>query len=273
MSSTPTTAVVNVTPAQAAEWLAKNNTHNRALRENKVASYARDMASGAWAFNGDTIRFSSDGTLLDGQHRLGAIVRADVTVPCIVVWGLAAETQDTMDIGAHRALRDQLLLRGENNSRDLAAVARRAMLAERGTLGGGAAAVPTHAEMLTYIEANPGIRRAAEVAVHSKGRLPCAPSAIGTAFFMCAQLNESEAEYFYVTRVIDGIGLHEGDPAHTLRQRIQKEQMVSGRQMAPDDVYRYSILAWNHWRSGSQVTKLQAPKGGWSTAPVPRPKR
>lgn len=272
MSTTPTTAVVNVTPAQAAEWLAKNNTHNRTIREGKVAMYARDMANGDWKFNGDTIRFSSDGTLMDGQHRLAAIVRADVTIACIVVWGLDSAAQDTMDIGAHRMLRDQLLLRGEANAHEMASIARRVITVERGAISTGNAGkyAPTHAEMIRYIESHPDIRRAAEVAVRVKGRrLPASPSSIGTAYLMCSRLDESDAEMFYVVQVIDGIGLFEGDPAYALRSRFMSEY-AGGRQMDPEDVYRYSIVAWNGYQDGKKLTKLQAPRGGWTSLPQPK---
>ncbi len=272
MTTTPTTAVVNITPAQAAEWLTKNNTHNRTMREGKVAAYARDMAAGAWVFNGDSIRFAPDGTLLDGQHRLAAIMRAEVTIPSVVIWGIEPAAQDTMDIGAHRMLRDQLILHNEVNSNDLAAIARRALMVDRGVINGVGGQSPTHAEMIAYIEANPSIRRAAEVSLRTKGRLPASPSAIGTAYFMCGRRNVENAETFFVTEVIDGIGLHSNDPAYALRQRIQREVSVSGRQMPPDDVYRYSILAWNAFRSGKSLTKLQAPRGGWSSGSIPEPK-
>jgi len=274
MRNAPTTDVVKVTPAQAAKWLAMSNTHNRAIRESKVALYARDMSSGAWKFNGDTVRFAADGTLLDGQHRLHAIVRSGVTVPFVVVRGLDIDAQDTMDIGAHRALRDQLLLRGEHNSGFIAAISRRALLLERGQVtSSGWSFAPSHAEMIAYIDANPDIRRASEIAVRAHGKLPAAPSAIGTAFLTCARVNESDAETFYVSQIIDGLGLFDTDPAYVLRQRLQREVMTTGRKMEPDDVYRYCILAWNHYRGRTgKITKLQAPKGGWGSAPAPQPK-
>jgi hypothetical protein len=268
--STPTTAVVNVTPAQAAEWLADVNTHNRNIREGKVASYARDMASGAWKFNGDPIRFAVDGTLLDGQHRLSAIIRADVTLPNLVVWGLEPEAQNTMDIGATRLLRDQLTLAGEANSSELAAISRRILMIERGTSSHGGTVQPTHAEMMAYIDANPSIRRSAEVANKARGKVQVAPSAIGTAYHMCSALSVSDADAFYITQVIECMGLYEGDPARALLVRIQNDATLSGRQMDVDNAIRYCISAWNHFRKGAKVTKLQAPKGGWVSMPVPK---
>lgn len=271
--STPTTAIVDITPAMATEWLAKHNTMNRTLRESKVAAYARDMTNGDWQLNGDAIRFADDGTLLDGQHRLSAIVRANVTVQSIVVWGLPRKAQDTMDIGAHRALRDQLHLKGFANSNEVSAVARRGFLAERSVVsGGGSQIAPTQAELLEFINANPEVIRAGEVAVHAKGNLPCAPTAIGTAYFMCARIDEGLAEHFWVQQVIDGLRLTELDPAYALRQRLNKELTSTARRMTADDVYRYSIVAWNHYRAGNQIVKLMAPKGGWSAVALPQPK-
>jgi hypothetical protein len=269
MGTKPTTAVVQVTPDQAAEWLANNNNHNRTIRESKVAAYARDMKSGAWQFNGDSVRFADDGTLLDGQHRLSAIIRSGMAVSVIVVWGLEKASQNTMDIGAHRLLRDQLHLAGESNSNELAAIARRMVAIGQGVMGKGGQNMPTHAEMIDYIDANPDVRRAAEVACSAKGKVPVAPSVIGTAYHWCARIEKSDAEVFYVTQVIECIGLYEGDPARALLLRYQNDAAVTGRQMDPDNALRYAIVAWNHFRKGAKVSKLQAPKGGWGNGNMP----
>jgi len=267
----PTSSIVLVTPDQAATWLAEHNTHNRNLREARVASYARDMEAGAWRFNGDPIRFASDGTLLDGQHRLSAIMRSGETVQMLVIWGLDPGTQETMDIGAVRTMADALSLRGEEAAKYLAAIARRAVRYERGVIAEGGVGAPTHAEMHAYIEAHPKVRRAVEVAIKACATVPAAPSAIATAFLLCAEKDLLAAELFYITQLINGIGLAEGDPAWVLIRRLQREAQ-GGRQMHADDVFRFSILAWNHFRAGARISKLQAPQGGWGpkNMPVPR---
>lgn len=270
--ATPTTSIINVGPERAAEWLAENNTHNRAIREAQVSRYARDMADGQWQFNGDPIRFATDGTLLDGQHRLSAILRSGVTVPMVVIWGLPSIAQETMDIGSVRSMADALLLRGETGSKYMAAIARRCLLFDQGINTVGGYASPSYAEMHSYIDANPSIRRAVEVAQRSQSnRIPASPSTIGSAFFVCARRDVPSAELFYITQLIDSVGLRIGDPAHTLQLRLRKEA-GEGRQMHADDVFRYCILAWNAFRAGRELKKLQAPHGGWgaSNMPVPR---
>lgn len=64
----------------AETWLSRNS-NNRNLRGQVIASYARDMKSGAWVLNGETVKIASNGQLLDGQHRLNAVVESGQTVP------------------------------------------------------------------------------------------------------------------------------------------------------------------------------------------------
>src|ERR1700709_2078030 len=124
MPNSPTVEIVDVTPEIAEAWLSKN-PNNRNLRGQVIASYARDMASGSWVLNGETVKISVSGHLLDGQHRLSAVVEAAVTVPMIVVNGIPSEAMPTVDTGAKRTYADSLRLQGEENTSVLAAVTRR----------------------------------------------------------------------------------------------------------------------------------------------------
>jgi hypothetical protein len=261
-----------VSPDIAKQWL-ENNTRNRNLRRSRVEAYARDMASGRWRFNGDPIRFAVDGTLLDGQHRLQALIDAGATIQFLVIWGLPVEAQDTMDIGAHRTMADALSLRGEERAPFVAAIARRVVMFDAGfRASAGGSMVPTHAEMAAYIEGSRYIQRSAEVANRARSvRLPAAPSVIGAAYEVCARNSQRAADTFYVEKVIEGIGLTPGDPALTYRARLQREA-ANGRQMPPDDVFRYALLAWNAFRSGQRLMKLQAPRGGWTAKNFPTPR-
>lgn len=95
------TRILYVTPAMAKRWLAKNTANYRSLSARKVATYARDMKSGDWKNNGESIKFYDDGTLFDGQHRLAAIIQANVPVLMMVVWGISKDVT-ICDSGANR---------------------------------------------------------------------------------------------------------------------------------------------------------------------------
>lgn len=84
----PVYEITTVTPKMAARWLDENNTNNRPLFEKTIEKYAREMTAGAWTLTNQGIGFADDGTLLDGQQRLSAIVMANIPVKMLVVKGM-----------------------------------------------------------------------------------------------------------------------------------------------------------------------------------------
>jgi len=101
--------VETITPEIAANWL-KRNTSNRAMRSSRVDELARQMQAGGWGLTHQGVAFNGDGTLLDGQHRLAAIVKAGVSVRMVVTRGVKREMQLFMDDHARRTASDSLSL-------------------------------------------------------------------------------------------------------------------------------------------------------------------
>lgn len=92
-----------ITPDKAREYLGMNVDNYRKLNSARVQTYCADMKAGRWQFNGESIKFSQNGVLMDGQHRLQAIVKADVPVDMLVIRGLDNDV-DICDIGSVRTL-------------------------------------------------------------------------------------------------------------------------------------------------------------------------
>ena len=63
-----------ITPELAEQYLTKNTNNYRSMSNSVVNAYATDMKTGNWKFNGDSIKFNKSGILVDGQHRLAAIM-------------------------------------------------------------------------------------------------------------------------------------------------------------------------------------------------------
>ena len=106
--------IVYITPVLAQQWL-KANKSNRPSRERQIAAFAKDMKEGKWATTHQGIAFDDGGRLIDGQHRLKAIVKSGCTIQMMVTRGLPAErkgikTIDTIDQGAVRTVANQLQL-------------------------------------------------------------------------------------------------------------------------------------------------------------------
>lgn len=102
---------MQVGPDQASKWL-EVNISNRTVRPSRVKQYAEAMSHGQWLYTADPIRFDEDGRLIDGQHRLMAVVRSEATIEMQVVRGLSREAQDAVDTGAARTASDALKVRG-----------------------------------------------------------------------------------------------------------------------------------------------------------------
>jgi hypothetical protein len=105
--------VVEVTPAMATAWQAKNAACQRKLRQTIVDRYARDMLNGAWKLTHQGIAFDNKGMLIDGQHRLAAIQKAGVPVKMVVVRDAPTTAFDHVDIGFCRTTADVLKAQGE----------------------------------------------------------------------------------------------------------------------------------------------------------------
>ncbi|MFF4403772.1 hypothetical protein [Streptomyces sp. NPDC001404] len=261
-----TASVTLVTPDMAREML-KLNTQNRKLRQRAVADYARDMADGNWLMNGEAIKFAIDGTLLDGQHRLHAVIEADTAVLMLIVTGLAPITQETMDAGRRRTTGDALSLRGETNSVVLASILRRVWMWDQGDYKFAQHRQPTIAECTVLLAERPEIRRSAEIAgrVHSLFRyLP--QSVVGTTHHLFSRIDAGQTVWFF-TRVGDGAELPVGHPILTLRTRAMTER--ADRRHVPDFRYMaYLIRTWNAVRDGRELGRIvQA-----ADAPMPMPK-
>lgn len=117
-------SIEDIGPEKAAELL-RNNTRNRTLRKGLVDQYARDMLAGRWLQTHQGIAINCDGTILDGQHRLHAIVQSGVTVRILVARGVPSNVQKEMDGGAIRTVSDVLTLdSGETVSASVVAIAK-----------------------------------------------------------------------------------------------------------------------------------------------------
>lgn len=105
------TEILTITPEMAKEML-RSNKSNRKLRNHIVKMYAKQMVDGDWHLTGQGITFGIDGQLLDGQHRLSAIIYADVPVKMLVIYD--ADVVATYDCGLKRSVVDQLYLSNQN---------------------------------------------------------------------------------------------------------------------------------------------------------------
>jgi hypothetical protein len=222
-----------ITPQIAADWLREHNTSNRKLRDSAVRSLAGDMAAGEWIQNHQGIAFGESGRLLDGQHRLAAIVRSGASIPFLVFDqvpekppGKSQTTMDTIDRGAPRSIGDLLKLQHgiEKYETFVAALStslfdisltsvkiRKCKMTLRGTL----AILEITAEPIRWLcENRPTMRGFNSSAV--------------LAPFAYAHHENPTLAHQALTAFATGAGLQAGDPILTLRNYILSRQGLAG---------------------------------------------
>jgi len=123
-----TSVIVEIDSKTAEQILAERNNGNRPSKPNKVQQFALDMETGRWGLTGDTIKFGTDGRLLDGQNRLSASVRTGKPFRTHVVFGIDPALFGRMDIGKPRNAADILHIAGFKYASTLAAAIRWAYL-------------------------------------------------------------------------------------------------------------------------------------------------
>lgn len=96
------TRIMRVTPEMAATWL-EMNTNNRKKNRERINAYARAMLAGRWVLTHQGIAFDENGNLIDGQHRLEAIVKAGVAVEMNVTFGVKHAEGEILEIDTGRA--------------------------------------------------------------------------------------------------------------------------------------------------------------------------
>lgn len=137
--------VETITPEVAKVYLTLNK-FNRPLNKTHVMRLAKDMRDGHWELNGEPIKFDDSGNLVDGQHRLQAVIESGVAVCFLVVRGISPRSFTTLDTGKNRSNADVFNINGINNAATVSSVTLRYMLLSQGlrALDGGASGGLNH---------------------------------------------------------------------------------------------------------------------------------
>lgn len=101
-----------VTPTIAKGWLAQDNQNYRVPDEHVIDGLARAMSAGEWKLTPQGISFDPEGLLIDGQHRLYAIVKSGVSVWMFVAFNVPKETELVIDNNKPRRFRDHAKYQG-----------------------------------------------------------------------------------------------------------------------------------------------------------------
>lgn len=218
------TKVETITPKKAQEMLDKHWVKDRQRKpsKNTVETYARVMRAGQWLLTHQGIAINDKGELLDGLHRLLAVVSSAVTVQMVVSYDVPDNGSvkgiyaiDAIDRGRLRGVGEQLTLRhGIKNGNLVAAVSRGILWLcaySRGIVL-GKTDVPNVLNVLDFY----GKEIEHCVSMRSQDRALRNMAVISASAFALHAHPQQIAEFY--EQLTTGEGIRSGDPALTCRR-------------------------------------------------------
>jgi hypothetical protein len=250
-----------VTPEKALAWLEKK-ARNRHITDSVVRRYGSDLLAGRWTLNGQGIIFSADDKLLDGQHRLTAIVATGCELPMLVVRGAKDEAFETMDSGRGRTLANTLQIEGHKNA---AAVSAAARIAWAYAAGMNLKYSATRMELLGLIRAHPLLDEYSSLIANKDYLIK--PLGVPRAAMVAVLALANDARDFdaevtgFIEGFVTGEGLFSGDPRLTLRRwlaRQRQETGVGGTRIA-EPFFSALARAWSAFALKKELPLIRLP--------------
>ncbi len=256
MQTIMTSSLILITPTMAKAWLAEAG-HNRRVNQAVVIKYAGDMKDGLWTLTHQGIAFDENGRLIDGQHRLHAIIMAGFAVMMMVTKGISVESLATIDIMAPRRSHDISVIAGDNftDPRQAMALARMLMyLHTNYSRGGNLSVTGLRNAALRY---RPAVEWAAREWNTRRAYLDTVP--VMAAFAFAWPTAKAEVELFAAAfRTGD---LSPRRPMFVLRERLLREAKLrkgSGCDVIRQQVARLMLSAISAELGGAVVSRNAA---------------
>lgn len=215
-------ATETITPAQAKKYL-QHNTENRAVRHAWVKRLAGMITRGEWKLTHQGIAFAKDGRLIDGQHRLLAIIEANKSAEMLVAREIDEAAYRHIDGGAPRKVADKLKF-CEDPAVNRAVAAIVSMRAKITVVSREAPTIDQiEDEFLSYDAAYLAVGKA-----WTKRIAKITRAEVGAALVSYAAAHPDHADEF-TNQLISGEQLYRGHPAYMLREGLIQGRIGEGR--------------------------------------------
>lgn len=242
--------MVVITPELAERWLSEDiNRGNRKIMKRHVKAIARDILNDHWMVNAQPICFTSDPfqpgnrpRLLNGQHRLGAVLEAGVPIEAPIAVNVAEEAFATFDVHAKKNI-----AMDEDKAKDprvLAAAARFQWREDNGYKILESQMSPTASEILDTIDRHPGLnehfprsRRAGMVRLGSAGVL--------TYFFYRVSRDAPDLAPQFLDDLESGENLDKGNPVLAMREDL----IVDRTRMTRKEALSRLLSTWESYKT------------------------
>lgn len=271
-----TIQTITVDPDMAREWL-ESMAPNRNISRLNLEGIMLAMMEDRWHNDGTPIRFNTKGQLIDGQHRLWAVINTAKSQEFVVMWGVPDMAMTTLDTGKTRSRGDVLLIHDPTlvNVNHVSAATTIMLRWSKGVRNNGLRnEYVSNDEVVRFYDANrddiiEATRHGGRMAQHIAAG---STQAYALCYWLFSNIDAADAEFFW-DRLFDGQGLEIGHPVYALRELLRREaaQASTRDKIRADIMVALIIKAWNAYRKGDEVKLLHFKVGGAHPERYPEP--
>lgn len=255
-----------MTPEWASQIL-ERNTHNRSVRPVLVRQIASDIVCGRWLLTPQTVSIASDGRLLDGQHRLMAVIKSGEAVQMMLATNCPIECFTAIDTGQSRTPGDILRIEGVRNATTVGSIIRLAHLYTRipGLVWDNQSGMVSKQELLEVYRSDPDIWDEVTRLAVGFAKSPCVQiSAVGAFLYLYRSLDAPGADdeslsQDYLKLYCTGEMLPAGSPILALRN-WQAVHWKVAQVKRPQTQLACHIKAYRYWKEEVQLKIFKQPQ-------------
>jgi hypothetical protein len=250
------------------------NVHQRDISQVNVDIFANAMLRGKWEFNGAPIIIGTGGKLMDGQHRLKAVVQSKTARDFVVVRGVKADTFGTIDTGSRRGLKDVLSIGQEKNAPILAT----AINTHLAYSSGRSFATKmrrhsaTYPELVAYLGENPSLRNSVKfVAAFANKHINMIKLSRGSLAALHALFAAKDRAYAdeFITKLVSGQDFVRGkvdQPVRAVRDKLIADATQRAASLSQSQKCVVVSLGWNAARANETIGRFQVSARGKNKA-------
>ncbi len=251
--------LLKVTPDIARKWL-ESNPANRPIRQGWVENLCGRMRRGEWRL-AEPLMFDQEGNLLDGQHRLLALVRSGTAQEMVVLGNYPRD--ETWGVLGQQIVRTAGDVLGIEHGRQIASIARLEWNARRQegdpwNRRGTRKEYPSIVQIQQLIDEIPWMAESARLWNGLiKTRLMIAQSVGGWCHMRTALISGEDAQVF--SEALNGGGMAKEDPIFLLRELLLQGTTASGirRKLPERACAALYFKTWNLKRTRRNVAILR----------------
>lgn len=262
---------------ERAQRILSTMTSNRRLSRVHVESIKRDIDNGRFFPTNQGIGISPEGILVDGQHRLVAIIQSGKAIHINVTYGVTHEAVKAIDENRKRTHGDDLYMDGVDNAYTRSAITRvvagAEWLWERDLALSSLSNVKFNRHELddwyAIVESTVDVREnliKASSLYRTGDALGIPKSAAGAFHYLACKYHSASFVEDFIRRVGQGVEIMPNSPEQALRKRVSKirEDTRKGYHPAPPPMVwlAYMIVAYNKAVAGESAVRIDLPKHG-----------